>query len=146
MTDQFIVEGPINSNFISQKISNLSLLSNESGAHSIFLGQVRADKIDNKIVKEIEYSAYPEMVNQEILSIKEKIFSEFDDIKAVEIYHSVGKVKVGEISLLVLILSGHRKQSFEACKNTIELIKEKLPVWKQEVFTDDSYIWTDQKS
>ena len=107
----------------------------------LFLGQVRADETQGKRVKAIEYSAYTEMVNAEAEKIKRTILSEFGDVKSIVIVHSTGVVNAGEISLLVLVCSGHRQQAVQACSKTIELIKSNLPVWKKEIFEDDSHTW-----
>jgi molybdopterin synthase catalytic subunit len=112
-----------------------------SGGHSVFLGQVRADVRDSKQVTEIEYSAYEGMVRKEAEKIIQSILSEFDDVRSVKILHSIGRVKTGEVSLLVLVSAGHRRQAMEACSKTVELIKSNFPVWKKEIFQDNSYEW-----
>ena len=109
----------------------------DAGGHSFFLGQVRADRINGKIVKAIEYSAYEGMVEAEADKIKKSVLEEFDDVKSIDIVHSTGIVKAGEISLLVSVSAGHRKQAIEACSKTVELIKERLPVWKKEIYEDE---------
>jgi molybdopterin synthase catalytic subunit len=81
------------------------------------------------------------MVNIEAENIKKKILSEFPDVKSVDIIHSTGIVSAGEISLLVFISAGHRHQAIQACSKTVELIKDNLPVWKKEIFEDDSHKW-----
>ena len=135
-----LVAGPISPAFISDQIAfHQSHVG--TGAHSLFLGQVRADDFDGKKVAGIEYSAYPEMVDQAISGIKEKLFHQFDDLKCLHIWHSTGLIKVGEISLLVLISSGHRKEGFPALEQCVEMIKTNLPVWKKEIFEDSSYRW-----
>ncbi|MCX6322187.1 MAG: molybdenum cofactor biosynthesis protein MoaE [Bacteroidia bacterium] len=112
-----------------------------SGGHSVFLGQVRADEFNGKKVTAIEYSAYEGMVMVEADKIKATILSEFEDAKSIDFVHSTGIVKAGEISLFVLVSAGHRYQAIHACTKTVELIKEKLPVWKREIFDDDSHEW-----
>ena len=107
----------------------------------MFLGQVRADEAEGKKVKAIEYSAFVELVNVEAEKIMKEIFSEFGDVKSIDIIHSTGVVRAGGISLLVLVSAGHRHMSMMACSKTVELIKEKLPVWKKEIFEDDSHLW-----
>jgi molybdopterin synthase catalytic subunit len=81
------------------------------------------------------------MVNAEAEKIKQTIFSEFEDVKSIDIIHSTGIVSTGEISLLVLVCSGHRQQAMLACSKAVELIKINLPVWKREIFEDDSHTW-----
>lgn len=107
----------------------------------IFLGQVRDDAINGKKVKAIEYSAYVEMVEAEAGRIINSVYSEFNDVKSIDIVHSTGVVPAGQISLFVLVSAGHRQQAFEACSKTVELIKQNLPVWKKEIFDDDSHSW-----
>jgi molybdopterin synthase catalytic subunit len=140
METNYLTAGPVSQKLISQLVEKMSH-NTDSGGHSIFLGQVRADEIDGKSVKAIEYSAYVEMVNIEAENIKKKILSEFPDVKSVDIIHSTGIVSAGEISLLVFISAGHRHQAIQACSKTVELIKDNLPVWKKEIFEDDSHKW-----
>jgi molybdopterin synthase catalytic subunit len=140
MATNYLLDGPVTQKVISDLIGRLHEKTN-TGGHSFFFGQVRADEINGKKVKAIEYSAYNGMVRVEADKIKEIIFSEFKDALSIEIVHSVGIVKAGEISLFVLVSAGHRHQAIEACSKTVELIKEKLPVWKKEIFDDDSHDW-----
>jgi len=136
-------KGAIPNSMVSEIISSSAQL--DIGAHSIFLGEVRPDSIDNKIVKEIEYSAYTLMATEVMKNIIDSIKLKYDDLKIIKIIHSVGIVKSGEISLLVFIGCGHRKQAFNAIQETVELIKEKLPVWKKETFEDGSHNWPQNK-
>lgn len=107
----------------------------------MFLGQVRADEVEGKKVKAIEYSAFVELVNVEAEKIMKEIFSEFGDVKSIDIIHSTGVVRAGGISLLVFVSAGHRYHSVQACNKAVDLIKERLPVWKKEIFEDDSHLW-----
>lgn len=140
MEEACLINGPVTAEKISLILGKLNNKT-DSGAHSIFLGMVRADKIDGKSVIAIEYSAYEAMVMAEVLKIKEIIFSEFQEVKLIEIVHSTAKVRAGEISLFVLVSAGHRHQATDACAKTVELIKERLPVWKKELFDDNSAQW-----
>jgi len=140
METSHLVNGPITQKIISELIGKMGE-NTDSGGHSIFLGQVRADEIGGKKVKAIEYSAYVEMVNAEAEKIKNQVRAEYEDVRMVEIIHSTGRVNAGEISLVVLISAGHRQQAINGCSKTVELFKERLPVWKKEIFEDDSHIW-----
>ena len=140
MDANYLTVGPVSQKIISQLIEKM-VEKTDSGGHTFFLGQVRADEITGKKVKAIEYTAYEEMVNVEAEKIKIAILSEFSDVKTIDIIHSTGVVSAGEISLLVFISAGHRQQAIQACSKTVELIKEKLPVWKKEIFEDDSHKW-----
>jgi molybdopterin synthase catalytic subunit len=140
MAIEYLIVGPVTQAIISQVIENAGK-RNDTGGHSIFLGQVRADNINGKFVRAIEYSAYDAMVKAEADKIKEIILSEFSDAKTVEIVHSTGIVSAGEISLFVMVSAGHRQHATEACSRTVELLKDRLPVWKKELFDDDSSEW-----
>lgn len=113
------------------------------GAHTFFLGQVRADEEDGKTVSAIEYSAYEEMAEKALHAIKEEAFEKFD-LRCAHIYHSIGKVKAGEISLLVMVSSAHRKPTFASLEWIVEQIKERVPIWKKEFFDDGSHRWIDK--
>jgi len=140
MEKNYLIHGPVSKEIISKLIERMGVQT-DCGGHMFFLGQVRADEIDGKKVKAIEYSAYEEMVFAVAEKIKKTILSEFEDAKSVEIFHSTGVVNAGEISLLVFVSAGHRQQAMLACSKTVELIKENLPVWKKEIFEDDTHIW-----
>jgi len=140
MDVNYLTDGPVSQKLISQLIEKMGGKT-DSGGHMVFLGQVRADEINGKKVKAIEYSAYIELVSVEAEKIKKSIFSKFPDVKSVDIIHSTGIVRAGEISLLVFVSAGHRHQAMLACSKTVELIKENLPVWKKEIFDDDSHQW-----
>jgi molybdopterin synthase catalytic subunit len=140
MTIEYLIKGPISVELISRVIAKTGLMT-DAGGHSVFIGQVRADETNGKMVRAIEYSAYDSMVRDEADKIKEAVFSEFQDVKGINIIHSTGIVKAGEISLLVVVSAGHRQQAIAANSKTVELIKEKLPVWKKEIFEDNSHEW-----
>jgi molybdopterin synthase catalytic subunit len=133
------VQGPIQASFIADSIQKHSHKTN-IGGHSIFLGQVRADKIDGKEVASIEYTAYEEMVLEKMHIIREDIFAKYD-LACMHVHHSLGIVKAGEISLFVFTSSAHRKAALDACEEAVERIKAELPVWGKELFDDNSYVW-----
>jgi molybdopterin synthase catalytic subunit len=144
MLDKYLIDGPVTSEIISFFMGKMAHKT-DSGGHSIFLGQVRSDEVNGKRVKAIEYSAYENMVNVEADKIKESVLSEFDDVKSIFIIHSTGIVQTGEVSLAVLVSAGHRLHAMQACSKTVELIKERLPVWKKEIYEDNSHLWQENK-
>ncbi|NNF19725.1 MAG: molybdenum cofactor biosynthesis protein MoaE [Flavobacteriaceae bacterium] len=133
------VKGAISPEFIAGSIAKHQSKTG-IGAHDIFLGQVRADEIDGKTVTAIDYSAYEEMANQVFHEIKEEAFRDFE-LSCLHIYHSIGKVKTGEICLFVFVSAPHRKEVFKALHQLVEEIKAKAPVFGKECFEDDSYQW-----
>lgn len=134
-----LVNGPVSPDFIASSIAKHST-KKTIGAHDIFLGQVRADEIGGKTVQSIDYSAYEEMAEEKFHEIREKAFEKFD-LTCMHIYHSVGKVKAGEICLFVFVSSRHRAMAFDACRWIVEAIKTNVPVFGKETFEDDTYTW-----
>ncbi|WP_435313543.1 molybdenum cofactor biosynthesis protein MoaE [Cellulophaga fucicola] len=132
-------EGAISSAFIGEAIAKHQSKT-QIGAHNIFLGQVRQDKIDDKVVIAIDYTAYEEMANLKFHEIKEATFSKFN-ITCMHIYHSKGIVNVGEICLFVFVSAPHRQVVFDALNYVVEEIKAQVPVFGKEVFEDSSYQW-----
>jgi len=140
MSNQYLINGPITDAWIKSQLFRFHRY-HHAGAHAFFLGQVRADPYKGTHVSGIEYSAYPEMIKPVIHEIESELFNHFNEIQTIEIRHSTGLVKVVEVSLFVLISSGHRKPVFAALENCVELIKQKLPVWKKELYEDGSFSW-----
>ncbi len=110
------------------------------GAHDIFLGQVRADTIDGKTVAAIEYTAYEEMALQQMHRIREDVFRKYT-LTCMHVYHSLGKVNVGELCLMVFTSSSHRKAAMAACEEVVTRVKNELPIWGKELFEDEGYQW-----
>ncbi|WP_405575877.1 molybdenum cofactor biosynthesis protein MoaE [Winogradskyella sp. Asnod2-B02-A] len=132
-------QGAISSEFIGESIAKHQTKTS-IGAHSIFLGQVRADVIDNKTVAAIEYTAYEDMANEKFNTIREATFEKFD-LTCMHIYHSLGTVKSGEICLFVFASSPRRKVVFKAIEFIVEEIKAHVPVFGKEIFEDNSHQW-----
>ena len=133
------VEGPISPDFIANSIAKHQVKTG-IGAHDIFLGQVRADEIEGKVVTGIEYTAYEAMAIEKIREIREDAFGKFN-LSCMHIYHSLGVVPVGGICLFVFVSSPHRKEVFEALHQVVERIKKELPVFGKELFGDETYSW-----
>ena len=138
-----LVEGPITPEKIANSIAHHQVKTN-IGAHDIFLGQVRADIIEGKQVAAIDYSAYEEMANKTFDEIREAAFSKYD-LTCAHIYHSIGKVKAGELCLFVFTSSKHRAMAFDACRYITEEIKAKAPVFGKEIFEDGEHVWKENK-
>jgi molybdopterin synthase catalytic subunit len=133
------IQGPVSPTFIADSIQKHSSKTG-IGGHSIFLGQVRADDIEGKMVASIEYTTYEEMALEKMHEIREDIFSKYD-LTCMHVYHSLGQVKSGEICLFVFTSSKHRKMAIDACSETVERIKAELPVWGKEFFADKGFQW-----
>ena len=133
------MNGPISPAFIADSIAKHSSKTN-IGGHAIFMGQVRADIKDGKTVAAIEYTAYNEMAEDIFYQIREAAFARHE-LVCMHIYHSLGTVNAGEIGLYVFVSSVHRAPAFDACREIVEEIKKKAPVWGRELFTDKSHNW-----
>ena len=133
------MDGPIPAGFIADSIQKHSTKTN-IGAHSIFLGQVRADELLERKVAAIDYTTYKEMALEKMHEIRESIFAKYE-LTCMHVHHSLGTINAGEICLFVFTSSKHRKTAMDACEEVVELIKAELPVWGKEIFEDDSYIW-----
>ena len=132
-------QGAIIPAFIAESIAKHSS-KKDIGAHSIFLGQVRADVIDDKTVAAIAYTTYEGLALQKMHELREDIFAKYE-LTCMHVHHSLGRVKAGEICLFVFTSSKHRKIAIDACEEVVERIKADLPVWGKEIFEDESHQW-----
>ncbi len=133
------VHGAIAASFIAEKVQGHQTKTG-IGAHSIFLGQVRADVINEKKVAAIEYSTYEEMALEKMHEIREEVFAKYE-LTCMHVWHSLGKVATGEICLFVFTSAPHRKAAMDACDELVERIKAELPVWGRELFEDETHQW-----
>lgn len=131
------LEGAISTQFISESIAKHQTKTT-IGAHQIFLGQVRADVMDdeNEVVA-IDYSAYEEIANLVFEQIRAAAFKKFD-LVCMHIYHSKGVVNAGEICLFVFVSSAHRKMAQLAVDFVADEIKSKVPIFRKEILSDHS--------
>jgi molybdopterin synthase catalytic subunit len=135
-----LIPVPVSPEFIANAIAKHSGKT-EIGAHAIFLGQVRKDMSEKgKVVKEIVYSAHEAMAEAAFHEIREAAFAQYDMV-CMHIYHSLGAVKAGEISLFVFVSCRHRAASFKALEAIVDQIKAQVPIWKKENFEDGSHRW-----
>lgn len=131
-------QGAIKPVFIAQQLEAHQKKTN-IGAHQLFLGQVRADKVENETVTGIEYSTYEELALKKMHEIREQLFDKYD-LACMHVYHSLGRVNTGEICLFVFVSSAHRAAATQACAELVEHIKSDLPIWGKEL-TDNHYQW-----
>jgi molybdopterin synthase catalytic subunit len=133
------IEGPISSDFIAQSIAKHQSKTS-IGAHNIFLGQVRADVIDDKKVVAIEYTCYEALANEKLHEIRQEAFEKFDLI-CMHIYHSIGTIKSGEVCFFVFVSSKRRKEVYAATEWIVNAVKDRTPIFGKELFEDDSHQW-----
>jgi molybdopterin synthase catalytic subunit len=100
------------------------------GAVAVFIGVVR-DETDGATVAEIEYTAYDAMAERELARIEAEIGGELPH-PSVRLVHRLGRLRVGEASVAVVATAPHRAEAFAACREAIERIKARVPIWKKE--------------
>lgn len=133
------IKGPVDPAFVGESIAK-HREKTSIGGHSIFLGQVRNDIIDDSEVSAIEYTAYEEMALEKMHEIREAIFAKYQ-LTCMHVYHSLGLVQAGEISLFVFTSAPHRKAAMHACEELVDRIKSELPVWGKEIFDNAAHRW-----
>jgi molybdopterin synthase catalytic subunit len=102
-----------------------------NGAVVIMSGTVR-DSTDGQAVEYLEYQAYEPMALRIFATISRAIRDRWTDANRVIIYHRIGKLKIGEISVLVAVGCPHRGEAFAACQYAIDTLKHQAPIWKKE--------------
>ncbi|AHJ30637.1 molybdenum cofactor biosynthesis protein MoaE [Nodularia spumigena CS-584] len=111
-----------------------------NGAVVVMSGMVR-NQTNGQPVIALEYQAYEPMALRVFYQIAADIRSTWSDVKRVVIYHRVGRLQVGEISVLVAVGCPHRSEAFEACRYAIDTLKHNAPIWKKEHWADGSSTW-----
>ncbi|MBW4624738.1 MAG: molybdenum cofactor biosynthesis protein MoaE [Brasilonema octagenarum HA4186-MV1] len=111
-----------------------------NGAIVVMSGMVR-NQTDGKAVIALEYQAYEPMAMRVFYQIAADIRQKWSIVNRVVIYHRVGRLRVGEISVLVAVGCPHRSEAFEACRYAIDTLKHNAPIWKKEHWADGSSSW-----
>ncbi|MET0466670.1 MAG: molybdenum cofactor biosynthesis protein MoaE [Chitinophagaceae bacterium] len=111
-----------------------------TGAFASFLGQVRADLVNNEPVTAIEYTAYETMAEEKMQEIATEVQQQYG-LNALQVKHSLGLVRSGEICLMVITASAHRKAAIEGCNELVERVKKELPIWGKEITGSANHQW-----
>ena len=109
-----------------------------NGAIVTFLGTPRSQTEDRNVLY-LEYEAYRPMADNKLAEIENEIEQRWG-VTDVAIAHRLGRLEIGEISLVVAIASPHRQAAFEACQHSVDRIKQAVPIWKKEFF-EDGEVW-----
>jgi molybdopterin synthase catalytic subunit len=110
-----------------------------AGAMATFTGTAR-NSFQGKAVRYLEYEAYPPMAERTLAKIGTEIAARWSEVVAVAIAHRVGRLEIGEASVVVAVAAPHRREALAACGYAIDRLKQTLPIWKKEVFADGS-VW-----
>lgn len=108
------------------------------GGISAFVGTVRNDT-QGKEVKQLDFSTYKPMALKEMQKIAVKALEKYP-IEKIAIHHAEGMLQIGDVPVIITTSSKHRKAAFEACQFAIDTLKETVPIWKKEYFSDGE-IW-----
>ena len=108
------------------------------GGISAFIGTVRNDTL-GKEVKQLDFSTYKPMAIKEMQKIADLALEKFD-IKKIAIHHAEGMLQIRDIPVIITVSSKHRKAAFKACEFAIDILKETVPIWKKEYFSDGE-VW-----
>lgn len=122
---------------VQQAIKNVS--SEEAGAVALFIGTVR-NMTKGKPVDKLNFEAYDAMAISEMEKIIEQAGARWS-IKKAAVIHRTGELQVSDIAVVVAASSPHRDAAFSACRYIIDTLKETVPIWKKEHFTDGSDVW-----
>jgi molybdopterin synthase catalytic subunit/molybdopterin converting factor small subunit len=112
----------------------------EDGAVVVFEGVVRNNSRGRGTLY-LDYEAYEPMALKQMEDLAQRALANFK-IRDVSITHRVGRLKIGEISVAIVVASAHRGPAFEACRWIIDTLKRTVPIWKKEYF-EDGAVWAD---
>jgi molybdopterin synthase catalytic subunit len=121
-------------------VTSLAGRAGADGAVCLFVGAVRNENRGRSVLR-LEYEAYEEMalpLMQEIAAETGRRFPVTD----VRLVHRLGRLEVGEASVVVAVSSPHRAEAFAACRFAIDTLKAQVPIWKKELYADGSE-WLD---
>jgi molybdopterin synthase catalytic subunit len=110
----------------------------EDGAVVVFDGVVRNNTRGRQTLH-LDYEAYEEMALKQMDALAAEARTRFG-VRQVTIVHRLGRLAVGETSVLIVVASAHRAQAFEACRWAIDTLKQTVPIWKKETFVDGA-VW-----
>jgi MoaE-MoaD fusion protein len=106
--------------------------SDEAGAVATFVGTTRIHS-RGRTVTELEYEAYEGMAEQVMAEIADELKSRYE-LCEIAIHHRIGRVGIGDRSVVIAVSAPHRQDALAACKDAIDTLKERVPLWKKEVY------------
>lgn len=119
-----------------------SVQSPARGGVASFLGLVR-DHHGGRRVLRLQYSAYASMVEAECARIVAEAEARWPAKLALR--HRIGSLEVGEVAIAVVAGAAHRDAAFDACRYAVEEVKRRVPIWKQECYSDGGIEWVDPR-
>jgi MoaE-MoaD fusion protein len=129
-----VVDRPLSPDEIAARVDDPG-----AGGVVIFSGVVR-NQTDGRPVKFLEYEAHNPMAEAKMREIGVAIRARWSGVRRVAMLHRVGRLEIGEASVLIAVSAAHRGDAFEACRYAIDTLKRTVPVWKKEHF-EDGEVW-----
>src|SRR5947208_31547 len=120
-------------------IPNPTVQASRGGGPSLSPGVVR-NETGGRPVKSLEYEAYAPMAEAKMREIGGDVRQRWPSVKRVAMQHRIGRLEIGESSVLIAVSAAHRQEAFEACRYAIDTLKRTVPVWKKEHF-EDGEVW-----
>ncbi|WP_440996502.1 molybdenum cofactor biosynthesis protein MoaE [Arhodomonas sp. SL1] len=114
------------------------------GALVVFEGVVR-DHHDGRGVAGMEYTAYEPLARRELEALEQEARERFG-VPVCRIVHRLGRLGIGEASVLVVVRAPHRRDAFDAARYAIDTLKQRVPIWKRDFFADGDEGWQDGTS
>ena len=114
------------------------VMSPECGGINVFIGSVRNVTKGKKVVR-LEFEAYQSMAMNEMNKIAKDVLKKWP-VQKILIHHRTGILQTGEVPVIIAVAAAHRDAAFDACRYTIDTLKQTVPIWKKEVF-EDGEIW-----
>ena len=112
-----------------------------AGAIAVFLGTTRGEKNDDgRPLIALDYEAYGEMATKQMRALAQEARQRWP-IQRMAVLHRIGRVEVGQPSVLIAVSSPHRAEAFEACRFLIDRLKAEATIWKKEIWDDGSSSW-----
>ena len=112
----------------------------EAGAVGLFTGVVR-NHHDGHAVSELTYEAWPERAPRALREVAESVAADHPGVRAVHVVHRVGRLEVGDVSIVCAASAPHRAEALAAAGDLIDRVKADVPVWKREVHADGAVSW-----
>jgi molybdopterin synthase catalytic subunit len=116
-----------------------SVRRDNCGAVVTFLGTVR-DLTGDRVTVALDYEAYPGMAEKKMAEIERETRERWP-VGDIAMIHRLGRLEVGDVSVAVAVSCPHRGQAFEACRYAIDRLKELVPIWKKENWSDGTTEW-----
>jgi MoaE-MoaD fusion protein len=141
---EMLARGRRYSSIVREKIDTDAVLDKlkqpADGAAVLFEGVVR-DNTRGRRTLYLAYEAYEEMALKQMDALAEQVLQQFP-IRDVAMVHRLGRLEIGEASVLIVVASAHRAAAFDACRWLIDTLKRTVPIWKKEYF-EDGAVWAD---